>query len=131
VSGGAAESTVFARWSQSPGRIRRVASVGGLAVLPLSQVGPEAGRVEAEFRRLLNEGMPLLAARLDAARSVCSNLTENALEEYWSQLRTYARQHYVEPRDVTEVIDELTQRYVDADLKRRQTGLTGPFMTAR
>lgn len=109
----------------------RVAWVGRLAVIPPAQLVPEAARVEAEFRQMLTDTMPLIAARLDAARTVCGNLAETALEEYWNQLRQHARAHYVEARDVGDVLEYLTQRYVDADLKRRQTGLTGPFMTGR
>lgn len=134
------EQSIVALAGESPARevrvpalpdLYRVTWVGRLAVIPPAQLVPEAARVEAEFRQILSEGMPLIAARLDAARSVSSHLAENALEEYWNQLRAHARQHYVEDRDVSEVLEQLTQKYVDADLKRRQTGLTGPFMNGR
>ncbi len=109
--------------------IRRSAWLGRLALLSPAQVVAEATRVEAEARRFLaDESLAAgVAARLQASRDLCANLAENALEQYWNQLRTHARAHYVEERDVDEVLDMLTRRYVDAGIKSR---LDEPFAVA-
>jgi predicted metal-dependent hydrolase len=112
--------------------LQRVAWVARLAVLPVAQVVVELTRVEAEVRTFLAEGSANVSARLEAARDICGNLVENALEEYWNQLRAHARRHYVEERDVDEVLEMLTSRYVDASIKRRQRTLTDdPFLNGR
>ena len=53
-------------------------------------------------------------------------------ETYWPPLRDHALRHYVAPREVDEVIKELTEHYVAADLQRRQAELThNPFAVER
>ncbi len=103
--------------------------VARLAVLPPAQVVEEAARVEAEARAFLaDEAVAAeIGARLQAARDICGNLAENALEQYWNQLRAHARLHYVEERDVDEVLDMLTRRYVDSNTRHR---LDEPFAVA-
>lgn len=135
------EQSITALAGEGPGRevripalpeMQHVSWVARLAVVPAVQLRSETARLEGEFRLLLTEGMTLVAARLDSAREVCGNLIENALEQYWNQLRQYARQHYVEEREVGEVLEHLTRRYIDADLQRRQSGITNnPFLTGR
>lgn len=108
---------------------RRSAWLDRLALLSPAQVVAEATRVEAEARSFLaDENLAAgVAARLQANRDLCANLAENALEQYWNQLRTHACAHYVEERDVDEVLDMLTRRYVDADIQSR---LDEPFAVA-
>jgi hypothetical protein len=112
--------------------LRRLAWVGRLAVLPVAQVLAEVTRVETETRAFLADGAAAIEARLQSGRDICSNLAENALEQYWSQLRAHARLHYVEERDVDDVLDMLNQRYVDAAIKRRQHAVSvDPFVASR
>ena len=101
--------------------LRHLAWVSRLALIPPAQVLAETTRVEAEVRAVLaDDNAPaVVATRLQACHDLCANLAEDALEQYWNQLRIHARMHYVEERDIDEVLDMLTQRYVDADLKHR------------
>lgn len=101
-----------------------------LVDLPPPQLAVEAARVETEVRTHLADEATFaagVAARLQAAHDICSNLAENALEQYWNQLRSHARLHYVEERSVDEVLEMLTQRYIDANLQRQREQ---PFLGA-
>ncbi len=79
--------------------------------------------VETAVRTLLAADLAPLHASAAAARSQVSALANDYLENYWQQLRTYALKHYVEEREVDEVIAMLTERYISADLHRRQQHL--------
>ncbi len=109
-----------------------VAWVTQLALLPVAQILAESQQAEKLVRTFLAGDQTQAAARLQAAREACTNSAENALEQYWSQLRAHARQHYVEERDVDEVLEMLRQRYVDATLKgARGSGTVDPFRFER
>lgn len=111
---------------------RRVAWVSRLAVLPPDQAVAEVARVEKEVREFLAAGAELALARLEASRDVCTSLENQAVEQYWAQLRDHARAHYVEERDIDDVLEMLSQRYISADIARRQQALSSnPFLTER
>jgi hypothetical protein len=111
---------------------RRIAWVSRLAVLPVDQALIEVTCVEKEVRDFLADGIDLVHARLEVSRDVCARLENQALEQYWNQLRTHAQAHYVEERDIDDVLAMLTQRYVSADLARREKELlANPFSTER
>jgi hypothetical protein len=111
---------------------RRIAWINRLAVLPLDQALAEVTRVEKEVRDFLADGRDLVHARLEVSRDMCAQLENKALEQYWDQLRAHARAHYVEERDVDDVLAMLTERYVSADLARRQKELSSnPFVAER
>lgn len=111
---------------------RRVEWVSRLAVLPADQAVAEVARVEKEVREFLAAGAELALARLEASRDVCTSLENQAVEQYWAQLRDHARAHYVEERDIDDVLEMLSQRYISADIARRQQALSSnPFLTER
>jgi hypothetical protein len=112
--------------------LRRVAWVSRLALMPVEQCLAETARVEQLVREFIASGQALTLARIDASRSACASLAERFLQHYWNQLRAHAQIHYVEERDIDEVMDELAQRYVGADLIRQQRALThDPFVMER
>jgi hypothetical protein len=111
---------------------QRIAWVHRLAVLPLDQALIEVTCVEKEVRDFLADGIDLVHARLEVSRDVCAQLENKTLEQYWNQLRAHAQAHYVEERDVDDVLAMLAQRYVSADLARREKELlSNPFNTER
>lgn len=111
---------------------RRVSWVSRLALIPVQQAVAEASRVETEVREFAAYGHAASLARIEASRHACTQLQERFLDYYWQQLRTHAQAHYVEERDIDDVLDELAQRYVKADIVRCQRALTrDPFMTER
>jgi protein-disulfide isomerase-like protein with CxxC motif len=111
---------------------RRSAWVSRLAVLPLGQALTEIACVEKEVRDFLADSIDLVRARLEVSRDICTQLENKALEQSWDQLRAHARAHYVEERDVDDVLAMLSQRYVSAGLARRQKELSlNPFNTER
>ena len=110
---------------------RRVAWVSRLAVIPLGKGVAEVARVENEIRAFLAGGSAPALARLAASREACLQLETQLVDSYWTQLRQHARLHYVEERDIDEVLEMLSQRYVSADLARRQQALSSdPFLVA-
>jgi hypothetical protein len=101
-------------------------------MLPLDQGVIEVTCVEKEVRDFLADGIDLVHARLEVSRDVCAQLENKTLEQYWNQLRAHAQAHYVEERDVDDVLAMLAQRYVSADLARREKELlSNPFNTER
>jgi hypothetical protein len=112
--------------------LQRLAWVHRLGVMPLGQVAPEVARVESEMRALSMGGIETALARLNGTRELCTILQDNFLEAYWAQLRTHARIHYVEERDLDEVLATLSQQY-DAAIRAQQRTQTSqnPFLTER
>jgi hypothetical protein len=111
---------------------RREGWVNRLALMPAEQVVAEASRAETEARAFLSGGNEAALARLEASRSACGMFENAFAEHYWMQLRTHARIHYVEERDIDEVLDMLSQRYVNAQILREQQVLSrDPFLTER
>jgi hypothetical protein len=114
-------------------QFRRVTWVNHLAALPPDALQQDAQRVEAEARQFVAHGDTRIPARLDAVRETCSRHEEIFLQQYWNTLRAHAQAHYVEDRDIADVLADLTQRYVTSDLDRRQRDLStaDPFATER
>lgn len=111
-------------------QFRRSIWVDSLRVLPLSQAVAEITRAEGEVRAFLN-GLPSIAGRLQASRVACAQRQEQYLQQYWEQLRDHAQAHWVEERDVDEVLDTLAKRY-DPEIARLQREVThNPFSTGR
>ena len=112
--------------------LRRVAWVSRLAMLPLDQAIAEIARVEKDVRDFLADGNANAIARLEAGRTVCMQFENKLIEQYWAQLRAHARAHYVEERDIDDVLATLAQRYVSANLALQQQALSAnPFLTER
>jgi hypothetical protein len=90
---------------------RRTVWVDWLSLIPLEQAVGEVTRVEFEVRSFLQSGLQPVAAKLQATRAWCTLTQENLVEQYWTQLRAHALAHYVEERDVDEVLETLAQHY--------------------
>lgn len=109
--------------------LQQVSWVSRLVVIPPEQALVEVKRVETETREFLANPPEEIMARLQAGREACAQQVDQTLEAYWDQLRAHARAHYVEERDVAEIIAMLSERYVDADIRRRQQEITvDPFV---
>ena len=111
--------------------LQRLPWVSRLAVVPPETALPEVTQAEAEIRLLLASPMTQVVAQLQEDRDRCTERADRMLEEYWNQLRLHARAHYVEERDVQDVIRMLNERYIDADLQRRQQALSVHPFSAR
>lgn len=112
---------------------RRVAWVNRIAALPADQLLAEGTRVERAAREFVAADHANVALRLQAAHEACKHHEENFLQHYWNQLRAHAQAHYVEDRNIDEVIEMLMQNYVTSDLARRQRELIAadPFQGER
>ena len=112
-------------------QFRRSGWVDWLCLNPLHQAIADVTRVEGEVRAFLHGGMQPIVGRLQACRVSCVQRQENYLQQYWDQLRAHAQAHWVEERDVDQVLDSLAQRY-DEDIARRQRDVThNPFVAER
>ena len=110
-------------------QFRRRAWVDLLGVTPLDQVIAEVTRVEGEVRAFIHGGMQPILGRLQACRVSCAERLENYLQQYWDQLRAHAQAHWVQERDIDQVLEIMAQRY-DGDIARRQREVThNPFQT--
>lgn len=108
--------------------LKRTSWVTRLATLPPAKAAEEAAKVETEFRLFMAEPEQARLALLQAGREVCARVANELLDNYWNVLREHARMHYVEERGLDEVITMLSERYIVADLQRRQQDLTiAPF----
>jgi hypothetical protein len=108
-------------------QFRRTMWVDWLGTIPLGHAIAEITRAESEVRAFLN-GMQPIVGRLQASRVACVQRQEYYLQQYWEQLRAHALSHWVEERDVDEVLDTLAERY-DAEIVRRQREVThNPFL---
>jgi hypothetical protein len=108
-------------------QFRRNAWVHWLCAVPLDQAMIDVARAEGEIRAFLN-GMQPITGRIQASRVSCVQRQEDYLQQYWGQLRAHAQAHWVEERDVDEVLATLAARY-DAEIIRRQREVThNPFI---
>ncbi len=94
--------------------LQRVAWVSRLAVLPPQKALTEVMPVETEVREFLAGPCDQVPASLQSGRDQCVERAAQVLESYWNQLRAHARAHYVEDREVSEIIAMLTQLYPGA-----------------
>jgi hypothetical protein len=107
-------------------QFRRRVWVDALASSELSLAILELNRAEMELRAFLN-GMQPIIGRLQAGRVSCVQRHEDYLRQYWDQLRAHAQGHWVEERDVDEVLETMAARY-DRNIKRHQREVThNPF----
>jgi hypothetical protein len=107
--------------------------VNRIAALPPEQLVAETTRVEAASRQFAVHGLAAFALPIKLAHDTCQRAAEDYLQTYWNQLRAHAQAHYVEDRDIDDVIAALTENYVNFDLARRQRELTtgNPFLYER
>jgi hypothetical protein len=110
-------------------QFRRRAWVDWLSAVPLEQAIADVTRVEGEVRAFIHGGMQPILGRLQACRVSCAQRLDNYLQQYWDQLRTHAQAHWVQEREIDQVLEAMAQRY-DADITRRQREVThNPFQT--
>ena len=110
-------------------QFRRRAWVDLLCVAPPDKAIADVTRVEGEVRAFIHGGMQPIIGRLQACRVSCAQRLENYLQQYWDQLRAHAQAHWVQERDIDQVLEIMAQRY-DADITRRQREVThNPFQT--
>ncbi|MBI5380378.1 MAG: hypothetical protein HZA31_00605 [Opitutae bacterium] len=87
---------------------------------------------EVEARELLNCGLEQLSARLSATRDAIGSLETRYVHDYWERLREHAQAHYVEEKDLDEVLEDITRRRIDAEVLRKQTVyVTDPYAYER
>ena len=78
------------------------------------------------MRAFLSDMQPIVG-RLQASRVSCVQRQEDYLRQYWDQLRAHAQAHWVDEREVDEVLETLSARY-DSDITRHQREVThNPF----
>lgn len=111
--------------------LQRVSWVGRLGVLPAVQVASEIARVEPELRALTMGGIETALARVSATRELTAVLQDSFIEHYWNQLRTHARIHYVEERDLDEVLQTLSASYDAAIAAQAVKNSQNPFIAER
>lgn len=103
-----------------------------LALMPVNQLVAETTRIESALRAFIDGGREAALARIEASRTASGLHEEHFVQYYWGQLRIHARIHYVEERDIDEVLEELSGRHVNAAIAQRQHELSrDPFLTER
>jgi hypothetical protein len=81
---------------------------------------PAAQELEADSRNVVAKKLTNYHASAAAALEALVGIENQELESYWEVLRAHALAHYVQERDVDEVLNELNERYVVANIERRQ-----------
>jgi hypothetical protein len=81
---------------------------------------PAAQEMEADARNVVAKKLNNYHASAAAALEAIKGIENQELESYWEVLRAHALAHYVQERDVDEVLNELNERYVVANIERRQ-----------
>lgn len=111
---------------------KSVSWVDGLVIVDAPAAVADLQKAEAEARAFATDGIRALLAYSSQAHESCALAADGYLHAYWDQLREHAIKHYVTVRDVDSVIAELTQQFIAADLRRRQSELiSNPFQIER
>jgi len=84
---------------------------------------PAAQEMEADARGIVAKRLTDYHASAAAALEAIGVIENQELESYWEVLRAHALAHYVQERDVDEVLNELNERYVVANIERRQRAI--------
>ncbi len=84
---------------------------------------PAAQEMEADARGIVAKRLTDFHGAAAAALEAIAAIEDKELENYWEVLRAHALAHYVQERDVDEVLNELNERYVVATLERRQRAI--------
>jgi hypothetical protein len=78
----------------------------------------EVEAAELEARSFCTAGKNDLLIQAEKTRAASLHTRQSYLEGYWQQLRAHALKYYVKPRDVDEVLAELSARYLAEELAR-------------
>ena len=84
---------------------------------------PEVQEMEAAARSVVARKLTEYHANAAQALKDLAAIEGQELESYWEVLRAHALAHYVQERDVDEVLNELNERYVVANIERRQRAI--------
>jgi len=84
---------------------------------------PAAQEMEADARMIVAKKLNDYHASAAAALESLGVIENQELESYWEVLRAHALAHYVQERDVDEVLNELNERYVVANIMGRQRAI--------
>jgi hypothetical protein len=84
---------------------------------------PAAQEMEAQARAVVARKLTEYHASAAAAIESLRVIEDQELESYWEVLKAHALAHYVQERDVDEVLNELNERYVVANIERRQRAI--------
>ncbi len=88
----------------------------------------EIEAAEVEARGFCTAGKNDLLIQAEKTRAASLHTRQSYLEGYWQQLRAHALKYYVKPRDVDEVLAELSARYLAGEMERLQLERTrSPF----
>ncbi len=82
-----------------------------------------AQEMEAAARGVVAKKLSDFHTRAAAALATIATIESQELETYWEVLKAHALAHYVQERDVDEVLNELNERYVVATIERRQRAI--------
>jgi hypothetical protein len=82
-----------------------------------------AQEMETDARMIVAKKLTEYHASATAALEALKEIENQELESYWEVLRAHALAHYVQERDVDEVLNELNERYVVANIERRQRAI--------
>ena len=97
-------------------------------LLPTEKANAVLKAGETEARAFCTGGKNELLIQAEVTRNAGLRARQALLETYWRGLRAHALTHYVQPRDVAEVLAELTARYLAGDLEFHQLERTkNPF----
>jgi hypothetical protein len=94
--------------------------VDNLALMHDRDALPAAQEMESDARAVVAKRLTEFHASATAALESIATIDTQELENYWEVLRAHALAHYVQERDVDEVLNELNERYVVANIERRQ-----------
>jgi len=84
---------------------------------------PAAQEMEADARGIVAKKLTAYHESAAAALEQIATIENQELESYWEVLRAHALAHYVQERDVDEVLNELNERYVVSNIERRQRAI--------
>jgi hypothetical protein len=84
---------------------------------------PAAQEMEADARNVVSKKLNHFHANAASALETIAGIENQELESYWEVLRAHALAHYVQERDVDEVLNELNERYVVSNIERRQRAI--------
>jgi hypothetical protein len=116
-----AANTIYQEVRLAPPPFAELVSwVDQLALMAETEAMPSAQSMETEVRALVADQLGSLHGSAKVAREAVATVENHYLETYWNLLREYALAHYVQERDVDEVLNELTERYVVGSLQRKQ-----------
>ena len=88
-------------------------TVDRLAQLDEAEAVAQMQQIEGTIRATIAERIPQLQTAIDAGHEYVTQRESAYLDNYWQQLRVHAQTHYVAERDLDEVINELSGRYIE------------------